>query len=336
MPVSGSNSSIDFDLVAEQGDAPGAVLVVGREDLDGVAAQAEGAALEMALIVALVLLRHQVGDQPVLVDALALLEGEGHRRIGLHRADAVDARHRGDHDHVVALQHRPRRRVAHAVDLLVDGGVLLDIGVGARDIGFGLVVVVVGDEILDRVVREEALELAVELGGQGLVVGEDQGRALGRLDDLGHGEGLAGAGDAEQHLGAVVALDALDQLGDRLGLVALGGEVGLDDEGLAALGLLRPRRTVRHPGLVAKLRPALAQQRFERLGGGGDARSRRPRPASAARAGSASARRKRLVIGATGRVAEGEAGESSSSVMPSALARSGSISPGPIGSDFPT
>jgi hypothetical protein len=53
--------------------------------------------------------------------------------------------------------------VAHAVDLLVDGRVLLDIGVGARDIGLGLVVVVVRDEILDRVLREEALELAVEL-----------------------------------------------------------------------------------------------------------------------------------------------------------------------------
>ena len=99
---------------------------------------------------------------------------------------------------------------------------LLDVGVGARDVGLGLVVVVVGDEVLDRVVGEEALELAVELGGQRLVGGEDQGRALGRLDHLGHGEGLAGAGDAEQHLVALVLADARHQLGDGGGLVALG------------------------------------------------------------------------------------------------------------------
>ena len=56
---------------------------------------------------------------------------------------------------------------------------LLDVGVGARHVGLGLVVVVVGDEVLDRVVGEEALELAVELGGQRLVGREDQRRALG-------------------------------------------------------------------------------------------------------------------------------------------------------------
>ena len=132
------------------------------------------------------------------------LQREGHRGIGLDRADAVDAGDRGDDDDVVALQQRAGRGVAHAVDLLVDRGFLLDIGVGARDVGLGLVIVVVGDEILDRVVGEEALELAVELRRQRLVGGEDQRRPLRRLDHLGHGEGLARAGDAEQHLVALV------------------------------------------------------------------------------------------------------------------------------------
>ena len=122
-------------------------------------------------------------------------------------------------------------RVAHAVDLLVDRGFLLDIGVGARHVGLGLVVVVIADEILDRVVREEALELAVELGRQGLVGREHERRPLGLLDHLGHGEGLARAGDAEQHLGAVLAPHALDQVGDRLRLVALGLEIRLITSG---------------------------------------------------------------------------------------------------------
>ena len=107
-----------LDLVAEHHDPPGAVLVVGREDFDGVAAPAEAAALE-ALVVALVLLGDEVGHQSLLVEGVADADGEGHRRIGLDRADAVDAGHRGDDDDVVPLQDRPGRRVAHAVDLFV-------------------------------------------------------------------------------------------------------------------------------------------------------------------------------------------------------------------------
>ena len=55
---------------------------------------------------------------------------------------------------------------------------LLDVGVRARHVGFGLVVVVIGDEVFDGVVREEALELAVELRCQRLVRREDERRAL--------------------------------------------------------------------------------------------------------------------------------------------------------------
>ena len=109
-----------FHGVAEQVDAPGAVFIVRREDIDDVAADAEGAAGEIGLG-ALVLQRHQIGDQLPLVDALALLQRERHRGVGLDRSDTVDARHRSDDDDVVAFQKRPRRRVAHAVDLLVDG-----------------------------------------------------------------------------------------------------------------------------------------------------------------------------------------------------------------------
>ena len=142
--------------------------------------------------------------------ARALADRHRRARIGLHRADAVDARHRGHDDHVVALQDRPRRRMAHAVDLLVHRGILFDIGVGARDIGFRLVVVVIGNEILHRVLGEEVLHLGVELGGQRFVGRQDQRRALHDLDHLGHGEGLARAGDAEQHLVALAERSVID------------------------------------------------------------------------------------------------------------------------------
>ena len=227
-----------LDLLAEHRDPPGPVLIVGGEDLDHVPPAAEGAPGE-GLVVALVLLGHQVGHQPPLVHDLPHGQGEGHGGVGLHRADAIDAGDGGHDNHVIPLQHRPGGGVAHPVDLLVDGAVLLDEGVGPRHIGLGLVVVVVGDEVLHGVVREEGLELPVELGGEGLVRGQNEGRALGGLDQLGHGEGLAGAGDAQEDLIGLAVLDALGQLANGPRLVAGGGVVGDELEPAPALGLFR-------------------------------------------------------------------------------------------------
>jgi len=49
-------------------------------------------------------------------------------------------------------------------------------------------------------VREEVLELLVELGRERLVVGEDERRPIELGDDVGRGECFAGAGDAEEDL----------------------------------------------------------------------------------------------------------------------------------------
>ena len=245
---------------------------MGRKHLDRVAAHAEIAAHE-GDVVAPVVQRHEVGEQLVARQPLALLHRERHRRVGLDRADAVDARHGRDDDHVVALEQRARRGVAHAVDLLVHRAFLLDVGVGARHVGFGLVVVVVGDEILDRVVGEEALELAVQLRRERLVGRQDQRRALRAGDHVRHRVGLARAGDAEQHLAALLLVDAGDELRDRGRLVALGRVLGDELEAVAAFGLLGAGRTVRRErSLLARDERVLGEHRlgqehFTRLGG---------------------------------------------------------------------
>jgi L-asparaginase II len=75
-------------------------------------------------------------------------------------------------------------------------------------------------------VREEAPELLVELGGEGLVVRHHQGRAIHRGDDRGHRERLARAGDAEQDLVLVAARQAVNELRHRVHLIAAEFEVG--------------------------------------------------------------------------------------------------------------
>ena len=209
-----------LDLVAEELDAHRAALFVGGEDLDGVAAHAEGAAMEV-VVVALVLDVDQLAQHAVAIDSLALLEKRQHLEVDLGLAEAVDAGNRGDDQNVVAFEQRLGGRVAQLVDLVVDAGVLLDVGVGRRDVGLGLVVVVVGDEVADRVVGKEALELVVELRGERLV-GRDHQRWLVHVGDhVGHREGLARAGHAEQHLLTYAVAHVLRQCFDRGRLVAL-------------------------------------------------------------------------------------------------------------------
>jgi hypothetical protein len=193
---------------------------VRGEDLDDVAARAERAAVEV-LVVALVEDLDELHEDRAALDLLARLEPEQHVVVRLRAAEAVDAGHARDDDHVVPLEQRARRGVAQLVDAVVDQRVLLDVGVGRRDVRFGLVVVVVRDEVLDGVLGEELLELAEELGRERLVVAEHERGAVHVRDDVRHREGLAGAGRAEQHLVLHAADHAGRELMDRLGLIAL-------------------------------------------------------------------------------------------------------------------
>ncbi len=118
--------------------------------------------------------------------------------------------------------------MAQTLDLVVDGAVLFNKSIGVGDIGFGLVVIVVADEILHGVVGKKFPELRAELGGQGLVVGQDQGGLLDLFDDLRHGKGLAGAGHAQERLLIQSQLYAPGQGFDGLRLVPGGGVVADD------------------------------------------------------------------------------------------------------------
>ena len=164
------------DLVAEELDAVG-VLVVGGEDLDDVSADAEGAAAEVDVVAFVEDFDEAAGDVFAL-DLLAFFEQQQHAVVGFGRAEAVDAGDGGDDDGVAAFEEAAGGGEAELVELFVDGGFFFDEEVAGGDVGFGLVVVVVGDEVLDGVVGEEVFELVVELGGEGLVVREDEGGAL--------------------------------------------------------------------------------------------------------------------------------------------------------------
>ena len=215
-----------LDLVPEQRDPVGG-LGRGRLHLDDVALDPEAAAAEQR-VVAHVLGVDQLAEQLVAVVLLPDGEVDEALLVLLRRAEAVDARDRGDDHRVAARQERGGGGMPEAVDVVVARGVLLDVEVGLRDVRLGLVVVVVRDEVLDRVGGEELAELVAQLRGQRLVVRDHERRPLELLDQPRHRRRLARACGAEQRLEAVARLERARQLADRLRLVA-GRRVGGGD-----------------------------------------------------------------------------------------------------------
>ena len=168
----------------------------------------------------------QAAQNGALIHAIAFLQMQNHLQIGLRVAQAVNRRHRGDDNHILALKQRLGGRKAHLFDMFIHRRVFLDEGVRSGDIGFRLVIIEVRHKILDRVVREKTLHFAVQLRRQRLVMHQHQGGALYLLNYVGNGEGLARTGDAEQRLTCETGVNARHKLGNRRGLVACGSVVG--------------------------------------------------------------------------------------------------------------
>ena len=208
--------------------------MLGREHVNGVATHPKLAPGKLHVI-ALVLHAHQLGDQVALPKLVATAKGHHHLVVSLGLADAVNGRHGGDDHHVSPLQHALGATQAHLLDMLIDGGVLLNEQVALRHIGLGLVVVVITDEIFHRIFWEKLSKLAVELRRQRLVGRKNDGRPTQACNDIGHGEGLAGAGDAQQGLKHLAIHNACNQLVNgcrlvarwRVGLVKLKGGAGV-------------------------------------------------------------------------------------------------------------
>ena len=79
-------------------------------------------------------------------------------------------------------------------DFLIDGSILFYIDIFYRQVGLGLVIIVIAHKIFHRIFGKQIPKLGVELGGQGLVRRNDQRRPVDLFDNLGHGKGFSGTG----------------------------------------------------------------------------------------------------------------------------------------------
>ncbi len=190
-----------------------------REDIDNLAAHAERTALERLIVTGVLQLR-QTAQNRTLIDNHPLRQVQHHLEVEIRVAEAVDGRYRRDHHHITTLQQRLGRRQTHLLNVFVHRGIFLDKGVRARHIGFWLVVIVIRDEILDGILREELFHLAVQLRRQRFVGRQHHGGALQVSDNVGDGEGFPRTGHPQQRLVCQPIFQPFFKTTDRLRLVA--------------------------------------------------------------------------------------------------------------------
>ena len=80
------------------------------------------------------------------------------------------------------------------INLIVDGAVLFNIGIGIRDVSFRLIVVIIGDKILDCVFRKEFFKFRAELCRQCLIMGKYQCGTIELSNHICHGKSFTGTG----------------------------------------------------------------------------------------------------------------------------------------------
>ena len=209
-------------FVAEKGHSYSHRRRARGEYLQAVAARAESAAHEV-YIASFILYLDELVDDIVAFAGIPFAYRHDVLEILSRRAEPVYAGN-GSHDyHVRTLAKRGSRRMAQFIYLVVDFDLLLYIGVGSGDIRFGLIIIVIADEIFDAVMREKLPEFVTKLRGEGFVVRDDERGLAAPRYHVCHRKSLARTGHAEQYLRAFPFLDTLNEGVYSLLLVAARG-----------------------------------------------------------------------------------------------------------------
>ena len=158
-----------IDLITEKLDAVRLLALRRREHIHDIAHHAEGTTLEVDVI-PVILDIDQLTDEVIPVLPGTVPDGDRHVRIFLRLTETVDAGNRGYDDDIITLVQGRHRRATQLIDLVIDIRILLDVGIGRWQIRLRLIIIIVGNEVLDRVLREELLHLGIQLCRQGLVM----------------------------------------------------------------------------------------------------------------------------------------------------------------------
>lgn len=107
-----------------------------------------------------------------------------------------------------------------SIDFLVDRCFFFDIRSRFDDESFWLIVVIVGDKIVNRIFWKKFLEFLCELGGKCFIMSKDQCWSLAPRDDIGHGKCFPRSRHSEEGLVLISLIDRSHEFPDGNWLIS--------------------------------------------------------------------------------------------------------------------
>ena len=185
----GIHGSKSVHLVTEKFYPQGFVAAVSGQYLHHVTPHAEIVALK-AYIASGILQSHKALYQVVAAELHIGAQGNDLLLVFLGVTQGENAGHAGHDNNVPPFKKGAGGAVAQFVYLVVYGSVLLDINVLAGHVRFRLIIIVVGNEVFNCIVREEFPKFRAKLCGKGLVMCKHQSGSVYIGYDVSHSKGL--------------------------------------------------------------------------------------------------------------------------------------------------
>ena len=159
-------------LVIKHFNAHGLFTIGRRNNLNDISPHPKGAALKIDII-AVVLNLYQLMQNFLSVNNLAQSQGKHHIIVLLGGTQAINTADAGHDNNISALKEGAGSGMAQLIDFIINGSILFNISIGLGNIGLRLVVIVIGNKVFHRIIREEGLQLTGQLCRQRFVVSND-------------------------------------------------------------------------------------------------------------------------------------------------------------------
>ncbi len=152
-----------LDLIVEKLNANGKLGMFRGENINRVTTHPKTTANELH-VVAAILHPHELSDDLAQRQLVARAQAQDHGVVVGGVSNAVDTRNRSHNNRVTTFEQRFGCREPHLLDMFIDGGVFLDKKITLRNIGLGLVIVVIRNKVLHRILGKEFAHFRVQLG----------------------------------------------------------------------------------------------------------------------------------------------------------------------------
>src|SRR5690554_4145882 len=120
-----------------------------------------------------------------------------HSHIAIHfgHTQTIDAGNGCDYDDVSPFHEAVGSSESEAVYFVVYGGVLFYVEIARRDVGFWLIIIIIGEKVFDSIVWKKTFIFTIELSGECFIVATNKRCFLNLLNNFCHGKSFSRTGN---------------------------------------------------------------------------------------------------------------------------------------------